>query len=387
MIPFSIGIRVYSIQMKRPRTVDVYGILGEGISEKHDPPVVEVSDEPRIVIPWKTPGDVRLEWVMMPLKGDPESGTFDPLKKLLIYEHPEEKATYSVGVDPGTGVGGDRTAIAVTKTGRDAHPDKQVAEFASDDISNVEIYIWVAAITAYYGQYMEDEQPRIVIEQRRKYGDSCYHALKLHGFRNHHKFREYDKKTLRPIQRDNQREGWFTNAWSRPLLLGMFKYAVDGGWFEVSSKWLLEEIEGFEQKTTESGTTRMDHMQGKHDNRIFAAAMSYFTLHDMDVMAERAKKKYNADVDEDVKVDLRPWYPVIENRGAAGSLRLPIQRNAQILNSRVLGERDWGVDACSRLPDEAVSGMAEAGTKHLERLRRSPPLCRSGVQQVPGHEN
>ena len=305
------------IQERRKKTCDVYGLLGDGIAEKHDPAPADVDPKgKRIVVPWKTPGEVRLEWVMMPIAADPEEKTFNPLKRLLVYEHPRPDAFYSIGVDPGTGVGGDRTPIIVTETGRDEFPDIQVAEFACDDISNVEIYVWVAAIAAYYGQYMEDSQPRIVIEQRRKYGDSCYHALKLHGFRNHHKFREYDKRTLRPIESSNQREGWFTNAWSRPLLLSMFKYAVDNGWFQVNSRWLLEEIEGFEQKFTESGATRMDHMQGKHDDRIFAAAMSYFTLHDLDVMAERAKKKFNRATDEGYEIDYRPWTMTVENTGA-----------------------------------------------------------------------
>lgn len=305
------------IQERRKKTCDVYGLLGDGIAEKHDPAPADVDPKgKRIVVPWKTPGEVRLEWVMMPIAANPEEKTFNPLKRLLVYEHPRPDAFYSIGVDPGTGVGGDRTPIIVTETGRDEFPDIQVAEFACDDISNVEIYVWVAAIAAYYGQYMEDSQPRIVIEQRRKYGDSCYHALKLHGFRNHHKFREYDKRTLRPIESSNQREGWFTNAWSRPLLLSMFKYAVDNGWFQVNSRWLLEEIEGFEQKFTESGATRMDHMQGKHDDRIFAAAMSYFTLHDLDVMAERAKKKFNRATDEGYEIDYRPWTMTVENTGA-----------------------------------------------------------------------
>jgi hypothetical protein len=100
------------------------------------------------------------------------------------------------------------------------------------------------------------------------------------------------------------------------MLLNMFKYAVDNGWYEVNSKWLLEEIEGFEQEMTESGKTRMDHQQGKHDDRIFAAAMSYFTLHDLDVMAERAKKKYNKATDEGYEVDYRPWVPTVANPGA-----------------------------------------------------------------------
>jgi hypothetical protein len=309
---------VQNIETQREKTVDVYGILGEGIAEKHDPPPVSVDYErERIVIDWQTPREIKLQWVLMPLTGDPESANFDPLKKLLIYEHPQKGMMYSVGVDPGTGVGGDRTAVTVTRNGQDAIADVQVAEFASDDISNVEVYAWVAAITAYYGQFMEEgQQPKIVIEQRRKYGDSCYHALKLHGFRKHHHFREYDKKTLRPREADNAREGWFTNAWSRPLLLGMFKFAVDGEWYVVNSKWLLAEIEGFEQRFTTDGKTKMDHAGGKHDDRIFAAAMSYFTLHDLDVMAERAKTRYNAPKDDGWEIDLSPWIgPTVINSG------------------------------------------------------------------------
>jgi hypothetical protein len=308
---------VHAVEAGRKKNPDIYGIIGEGIAERHDPAPADVDyKKDRIAIQWKTPGEVRLEWILMPLIGNPESSTFDPLKKLAIYIHPEPEAMYSIGVDPGTGVGGDRTVIDVTRCGMDSTADVQVAEFSSDDISNVEIYIWVAAIAAYYGKYMEDSQPRIVIEQRRKAGDSCYHALKLHGFRNHHKWREYDKATLRPIHTDNQREGWFTNAWSRPMLLNMFKYAVENGWFEVNSKWLLAEIEGFEQKSTDSGTTRMDHMQGKHDDRIFAAAMAYFTLHDLDIMAERAKKRYSKAQDDGYEVDYSPWVQSVPNPGA-----------------------------------------------------------------------
>src|SRR6185369_14331919 len=276
-------------------------------------------DRPRIIVDWRTPREINLQWILMPLVGDGESVTFDPLKKLLIYVHPEKGAMYSIGVDPGTGVGGDRTVICVTRTGHDAIPDVQVAEFASDDISNVEVYAWVAAITAYYGMFMEEgQQPKIVIEQRRKYGDSCYHALKLHGFRNHHQWREFDKKSLKPRQTEQSREGWFTNAWSRPMLLNYFKFAIEGGWFIPNSKGLIEELEGQEQKFTTEGKSRMDHQSGKHDDRIFAAAMSYFSLHSMDVMAERAKVRYNAPAEgEGWMVDLSPWRGnVVVNSGA-----------------------------------------------------------------------
>lgn len=299
-----------AIEKKRKKGFDVFGLLGEGISEKHEPSTYIVDGKAtRHYASWKTPREEKMEWIFMPILADKqEKPDFDPLKKLIVYEYPEKGADYSIGVDTGTGVGGDRSIISVARTGRDADSDVQVAEFASDDITNVEIYAYVAAIAAFYGKFMDEgKTPKICIEQRRKYGDTCQHQLKLMGMNRHHEFVEYDKKTLRPKSSVNGRQGWYTNAWSRPMLLGMFKYAVEGGWYEVNSRWLLAEIEGFEQQMTTSGKTRMDHVSGKHDDRIFAAAMSYFTLHDLDVMIERAKKRYNKPDEEGYSVDYRPF--------------------------------------------------------------------------------
>ena len=136
---------------------------------------------------------------------------FHPLRKMIRLRERSQKGSriFSIGVltNTGTGVGGDRTAICITRTGYDAFPDVQVAEFASDDIDNVAIEAWATAIASWYGKFYEEgETPRIIIEQKRKYGDSCYHALKGNGFRNHHIFRMYDKKTLRPRPSVESRE-------------------------------------------------------------------------------------------------------------------------------------------------------------------------------------
>lgn len=317
---------IQDIHTKREKKVELFGILGGGINERHDPAPIEVSYKlPRIAVDWRTPNGIPIEWMFMPLTGDVEEPKFDPLKKLIVYERPIKGARYSIGVDPGTGVGGDRTAICIVKTGYDAFPDVQVAEFASDDIGNTEIFAYVAAIAAWYGQfYDEDSTVRIIIEQKRKYGDSCYHALKLHGFKNHHKFRMYDKKTLRERASVNPREGWFTNEWSRPMLLDTFKNAVNNSWFKVNSRWLLGEMEGHEQRVTEGGKTRADHASGKHDDRLFAAAMAHFTLHDLDVLMEREHKRCQQPTGEvEWEVDEGDWNgPAITNHAAEDFLAL-----------------------------------------------------------------
>ena len=73
---------------------------------------------------------------------------------------PRRGHKYSVAVDPGTGVGGDRTAVCITRTGFESFPDVQVAEFASDDIGNVEVAAWVTAIAAWYSQYLRRRRDR-----------------------------------------------------------------------------------------------------------------------------------------------------------------------------------------------------------------------------------
>lgn len=317
---------IADIQTKREKRIELFGILGGGIHERHDPAPIEVDySRPRIAVDWRTPNGIPIEWMLMPLTGNVEDVKFDPLKKLIVFERPQKGSRYSIGVDPGTGVGGDRTAICVWRTGHDAFPDIQVAEFASDDIGNTEIFAWVAAIAAWYGQfYEEDSTVRIIIEQKRKYGDSCYHALKLHGFKNHHKFRMYDKKTLRERPSVNPREGWFTNEWSRPMLLDTFKHAVNNGWVKVNSRWLLSEMEGHEQRMTEGGKTRADHASGKHDDRLFAAAMGHFTLHDLDVLIEREHKRCQAPSGEvEWELNTQPWRgPMISNSAAEDFLAL-----------------------------------------------------------------
>jgi hypothetical protein len=197
----------------------------------------------------------------------------------------------------------------------DDEPDVQVAEFAADNIPLDQIVWWACALNALYSKYMMKlprpyPHPKIAIEMKRKYGDGPYHEAKGAGFRRWHEWGwGFDRKTWQEHGGKHSRIGWFTNEWSRPLLLSRFFGAVENGWYQVRSKWLAQEISGMEQKVTDSGKTRADHESGKHDDRVFAAAMSYFTLHQCDVMAERMKKRYDAPSDEGI---------VIEHGAAAG---------------------------------------------------------------------
>ncbi len=277
----------------------VYMIAGDGIEEKREPKEGEIwyGDEapPRQRFHWTTLKKEKMEWMLVPLAPVPDK-TFDPLEKLLVWEEPREGFDYSVGDDTGTGVGGDRFILNVTRHGTNEFPDEQVAEFASDSIPTAEQYAWIAAVTAYYARYMKPGpkgHPKICPEMRRKFGDLPYHQTQLLGFRRWHEWGQgFDRKTFEEKVGKHGRIGWFTNEWSRPMLLSAFEYAVENGWYVVRSKWLQDELKELEQKVMASGKTRVDHASGRHDDRVFAAAMAYWTLHQRDEMMTRMKLRY-----------------------------------------------------------------------------------------------
>ena len=206
------------------------------------------------------------------------------------------------------GVGGDRSIITVTRYGTDADPDVQVAEWASDSVALDDVYAYITSIAAFYSRHMTQKpHPKIAIEMKRKFGDGPYHVSKLMGFHRWHEWGQgFDRKTFEVRVGKHGRIGWYTNEWSRPLLLSRFQSAVENGWYIVRSKWLAEELAGLEQKTMPSGKTRTDHESGGHNDRVFAAAMSYFTLHQWDVMAERMKKRYDAPNESEFVIEHGP---------------------------------------------------------------------------------
>ena len=304
-------IEVFEKSVAKHEDLQVYMIAGDGVEKRREPPdglIWYGEDAPaRLRCHWTTPRKEKLEWMFVPLLREHEK-SFDPLERFLIYEEPQEGFDYSIGADTGTGVGGDRSVINVTRYGTDEEPDVQVAEFASDSVPTAEIYAWMVAAAALYSKYLTQKpHPKICIEMKRKFGDLPYHQTKLLGFRRWHEWGHgFDKKLFEDRVGKHGRIGWFTNEWSRPLLLSAFQFAVENGWYVVKSKWLAEEIRDLEQRVTASGKTRVDHESGGHDDRVFAAAQAYFTLHQRDVMAERAKKRYDSPEDSELFIERGP---------------------------------------------------------------------------------
>lgn len=310
----------------------VYMLVGDDIPELREPNESRVwygeDSPPRLKAHWMTKKGTRLDWMFVPLKPEAEK-SFDPLEKFLIWETRREGYDYSIGWDTGTGVGGDRTVGCVTRHGCDDEPDVQVAEFASDSIPAAEISAYIAALAALYSPCLERPHPKLCIEMKRKFGDLPYHMTRQMGFNRWHQWGHgFDRKTFRDHDMGKHaRIGWFTNEWSRPLLLSAYQYAVENGWYVVKSKWLAHELKNLEQKTMPSGKTRVDHASGDHDDRVFGGAQSYWTLHQSDVMIERAKKRYETPKNNEIIIQTGPCVATIVIPGEAWfNSRLQIAR-------------------------------------------------------------
>jgi hypothetical protein len=282
------------IDSRREREYDVYAVVGEGIEEKHYPVESDIDYTlPRTPLQF-TAKNKTYYWQLIPL--DPagrKDESFQWNSKLLVFEEPIPGADYSVAIDTAGGGGGDRTVLSVNRVNPGSEPDVQVAELASDAISAAESYAFAMALCSYYGS-VAIRLPLTACEQIRKPGDICQLQMKQMGYpisRMHHMIR-YDNKKVQKSKATKL--GWYTSAVTRPLLLSVFIAAVENGWYKVNSKWLKEECEQLEARETDSGSTKMEHAQGKHDDRVFAAAISYFIAHDLEVMIERSKMRYEA---------------------------------------------------------------------------------------------
>ncbi len=111
------------------------------------------------------------------------------------------------------------------------------------------------------------------------------------GLRNLAFERRYDNKKV--IENKGHKEGIYMYAWSRTQLMNRFVDAVNGGWYIPHSRFLIEELASLERKIAKAGKSRIEHQSGKHDDRILAAAHSYWTRHHLEVMAERSQKRYS----------------------------------------------------------------------------------------------
>jgi hypothetical protein len=286
------------LDSNRESTYELFGLTGQSIEADHEPPTDTINyQRERIVTTYASPVGGRYRWDLVPLRFDPplrESDPADADNKLIVFHHPQPGKSYSIGADTSGGQGDDSTVISVWDLGQRGGIDIQCAEFASSHVNHVEAWAFVLAIASYYGKFMSQgvtrwKEPYVSIEQIAAVGDTCQLQMRRMGYSTFHRMVRYDSKRISKARAPKM--GWYTTGWSRPLLTTNFVHSTQNGWSQINSPWLIEEMKSFEAHVTSTGRRKLEHEDGAHDDRIFAAAMAIFCPHDLDVIAERSKKR------------------------------------------------------------------------------------------------
>ena len=283
----------------RREPFQAYAITGHSILEEYEPTESEIDESKEIIhLTHKSNRDEQYDWELVPLlpiDEETESFTFD---RLLVFEPPVRGATYSCGVDTAHGLGHedeDRFCASMTRVSSGSGCDKQSAELTSNRFSPAQAVPFLAAMATWYGQISGHYRGvKFSIEQVEGPGDTCQNQLKIMGFNYHATPGRLDGKKIKDENR--HREGWYSNKTTVPILMDRFVEAVNGGWYEPKSKWLIEELKTLERQTKDGGRDVMTHQRNKHDDRIRAAAQSYLNVHTYDDLSARAQKRYNVPI-------------------------------------------------------------------------------------------
>lgn len=329
------------IDSNREKKFDVYGFVGQAIDQRFEPHPDEIDyTRPRTIFNHTTPRGQIYRWEMVPLKyelykdakgHETERDGIDC--RLFVYKQPDLTRDYSIGTDTAKGNGGDASVVAVNLVGHPGSmshpgtPDIQAAEFRSHYTSHVEASSFIMPIAL---MYLNKERgifgwPKFAVEQIEGLGDVCQNELRKLGYPagRFFNFGRYDEKEMK---KQTNKLGWFTTGWSRNMLLGRFVHAVKNGWYVLNSPWTIDECNHFEVHVKESGKEKQEHSASSWDDGIFANAIAYFIVHDMDSVTAQSQRQYHGKEASynlpEIMIDPNPTGMIVSTNGYRNTLRL-----------------------------------------------------------------
>lgn len=219
---------------------------------------------------WQVGKDLRL--------GKISEFTFDdvvpPFNCFIMWEPPARGFTYTVGVDPSFGIGEDRSVIHVLRNGTMHSMDTQVAEFVSDDINMHDLAPICNMIGQLYKNVDEDQEALMSVECN--ISDTIVHDLRMKfGYGNQFIWKIYD--AVKNIM--SNRMGWYTTSKTRPKLINKAMQYVKHGWWDISSPWLIAEMEIIEKL---EDAAQIKAARGMHDDMFMAGAIALWSAHDLE---------------------------------------------------------------------------------------------------------
>ncbi len=272
------------IHTMRDETPQPYGVYGIRCSQAEIPRIHQVRDID--IDTSQKPIEIKAQWLhsqpshnytLYPLlhRG---SAPFSPHGKIIMYEPPRTNKEYGQGVDTGYGIGKDRSVCEIIRKGDQFERDEQVCEFASPQMNSFQLWPITLALGTLYSTRVGGDlkQCKVIIEGAAN-GENVYNELKKRGWRNFHNWVRYNKKQL--IEANANQQLWYTNAWSRPLMLDMLFDAVTSGWLKINSPWFVDELGTLEILEVKQ---KIAAAVNEHDDRIMAVGITLFSLHAME---------------------------------------------------------------------------------------------------------
>lgn len=294
------GMGIYPIEvinyydgLARQGVPDVYKLRGElGEIDFSLQPTPDEIDDSKPSIQIKSNWDSRSysEFELVPVKFEGWD-KLDPKNKVLIFEHSKDEFEYGIAVDPSDGLGerqSNDAAIEVIRKGTVEHNDKQVCEFTSPEIPQLQLWPFIMAIATYFSPV---DQSLLTIEINK--GEDAQNAMIARGWYN--LFLRKDSTVVSENQNSVRRFGFYTSSRSREALVSHLNSFIKGKWIDINSVKLVEELKDLKKLRLMSNRIKE---AGDCDNRFIALGMCLYALHrdedrEFPMWEKRAKQNNN----------------------------------------------------------------------------------------------
>ena len=201
-----------------------------------------------------------------------------PMGCFIMWEPPDPRFTYTCGVDPGWGIGQDRSVIHVLRNGTLYAKDTQVGEFVADSINMHDMTPICYSIGNLYKDHKEDMEALMTVECN--LSDTIVHDLRTkYCYSNLFIWKYYDN--LKRMM--SNKLGWWTNLRTRPKLINKAMQYIQHDWWEINSPWMISELEIIEKLEEHA---QIKAASGFHDDLFMAGCIALWSAHDLEFNSE-----------------------------------------------------------------------------------------------------
>lgn len=285
-------------QNKNPEVYKIEGDINE-ISPSFFPSSDELLEGGRTIIVeanWN-PSIPKSTYRLVQVKFDGWNG-FDPIGKILIWEHPNSKNIYGSGIDTSDGLGvelSDNAILEIIRKGDVHRRDFQVCEFASPDLSMAQMWPFLNCLWTYYSP---TRQLLGAIECNKGY--ELQNAMINRGWWN--LYQRIDDSKIGVDLSQNQSFGFLTTQMTRVALIDNFSRFFKGKHIELYSMPLIGEVKDLQKIRRVSAKQQRisNKIEGglSGDDRFMAISIGMFALHQNEILGfekaeweERAKSE------------------------------------------------------------------------------------------------